>query len=121
MAHLSENREIVHVTRAIADLVQAQNLNSKKDAAKLPTNAITDLEPSDITQLFFLKDDEPTVRERCLTDAEIVEWRMWAAQRNVAHVHLSDPSIIYSASKMIEEKFLSLRSFGPERQSLSDN
>ena len=72
MAPLSESREIVDKTRAIADLVQAQNLSSKKDAAKLPTKAVTDLEPSEIPQLFFLAHDEPTDRELCLTDGKIV-------------------------------------------------
>lgn len=64
-AHLSENGEMVDETRAITDLIWDQRLNlKKKDAAKLPTEAVTDLEPLGIPRLVlvFSQEMSPPIR-----------------------------------------------------------
>lgn len=64
--------------------------NWRREAAKLSTKAVTNLEPSEIPQLlFFLADDESTDRELCLTDDEIV--------LVPTHLGILDSSILFYA------------------------
>ncbi|KAJ5959355.1 uncharacterized protein N7479_006505 [Penicillium vulpinum] len=72
MARFNKNKGIIDEVKAISALVRAQNLKLEKEAAKLPTEAVTDLEPSEIPKLFSLKRDEPTDQELWPTDDEKV-------------------------------------------------
>ncbi|CRL28449.1 unnamed protein product [Penicillium camemberti] len=59
-------------TRAITDFIRDQHLDLKKDAAKLPTKAVTDLELLEIPRLFFLTKNDPTDDELRPKDHEMV-------------------------------------------------
>ncbi|KAJ5603654.1 hypothetical protein N7537_006610 [Penicillium hordei] len=68
VAQYTKNKQIMEETHAIATLVRTESRKRKK----LPSKAVTELEPSKIPDLFFLKEGDPTDDELRPKDHEMV-------------------------------------------------